>query len=152
MLGWLKTNMSMARDKLATEVSKFKNRDFMTATASACAMIAAADGDISSSEKMKMTGFINNSPELKAFDLKDVIAAFNDACGKFEFDIQIGQAEALKTINKIKGNDGAARLLVRVACAIGASDGNFDQQEKAACRLICLELGLNPADFDLQER
>jgi tellurite resistance protein TerB len=149
MLGWLKTNMSMARDKLTTEVSKFKNRDFMEATASACAMIAAADGDIASSEKMKMTGFINNSPELKVFNLKDVIDVFNDACSKFEFDFQIGQAEALKTINKIKGNDGAARLLVRVACAIGASDGNFDQQEKAACRLICLELGLNPADFEL---
>ncbi|MDO6680744.1 MULTISPECIES: tellurite resistance TerB family protein [unclassified Oceanobacter] len=149
MLGWLKTNVSMARDKLTTEVSKFKNKDFMEATATACAMIAAADGDISSAEKMKMTGFINNSPELKAFNLNDVINVFNDACGKFEFDYQIGQAEALKTINKIKKDDGAARLLVRVACAIGASDGSFDDQEKAACRLICSELGLNPADFEL---
>jgi tellurite resistance protein TerB len=98
---------------------------------------------------MKMTGFINNSPELKVFSLKDVIKVFNDACGKFEFDFQIGQAEALKTIGKIKGKDGAARLLVRVACAIGASDGNFDGKEKAACRLICMELGLNPTDFEL---
>lgn len=98
---------------------------------------------------MKMTGFINNSPELKVFNLSDVIKVFNDACGKFEFDFQIGQAEALKNISKIKGKDGAGRLLVRVACAIGASDGNFDNKEKAVCRLICLELGLPPADFEL---
>ena len=149
MLGWLKTNAQVARSALSTEVGKFKNRSFMEATAAACAMIAAADGEVSSSEKMKMSGFISNSPELKVFNLTDVIAAFNDSVGKFEFDFQIGQAEALKTINKIKGNDGASRLLVRVACAIGASDGIFDEKEKAACRQICLELGLTPADFEL---
>ncbi|WP_447649771.1 tellurite resistance TerB family protein [Pseudomonas abietaniphila] len=149
MLGWLKTNAEKARAALTVEVGKFKNRSFMEATAAACAMIAAADGEVSSQEKQKMSGFISNSPELKVFDLSDVIAAFNDSLGKFEFDIQIGQAEALKTIGKIKGNDGASRLLVRVACAIGASDGNFDEKEKAACRQICLELGLSPADFEL---
>ena len=149
MLGWLKENMAKARETLTTEVGKFKNRAFMEAVTNACAMIAAADGDISSAEKMKMTGFIKNSPELKVFNLTDVIAIFNDACGKFEFDYTIGQAEALKVISKIKGKDGEARLLVRVACAIGASDGDFDDKEKAACRMICSELGLNPADFDL---
>ncbi|KAF0864111.1 tellurite resistance TerB family protein [Pseudomonas sp. LD120] len=149
MLGWLKTNAEAARNALTNEVTKFKNRNFMEATAAGCAMIAAADGEVSSAEKMKMTGFINNSPELKVFNLSDVIKSFNDAVGKFEFDFAIGQAEALKTINKIKGNDGASRLLVRVACAIGSSDGDFDEKEKAACRLICLELGLNPADFEL---
>jgi len=149
MLGWLKTNAIAAREKLTTEVGKFKNREFMEATANACAMIAAADGEVSSAEKMKMTGFINTSPELKAFNLNDVIKVFNDACGKFEFDFNIGQAEALKTIGKIKKDEAAARLLVRVACAIGASDGDFDEKEKAACRMICQDLGLSPADFDL---
>lgn len=149
MLSWLKTNAALAREKLTTEVAKFKNKEFMEAVANSCALVAAADGEVSSAEKMKMTGFMSNSPELKVFNLTDVIKVFNDACGKFEFDFQIGQAEALKNISKIKGKEGAARLLVRVACAIGASDGNFDEKEKAACRLICLELGLAPADFEL---
>ncbi|MDF5909472.1 tellurite resistance TerB family protein [Pseudomonas aeruginosa] len=149
MLEWLKTNATKARETLTTEVAKFKNRTFMEAVANACALISAADGEIKSEEKMKMTGFINNSPGLKVFNLNDVIKVFSDACGKFEFDFQIGQAEALKAISKVKGKDGEARLLVRVASAIGASDGDFDDKEKAACRLICLELGLNPADFEL---
>lgn len=149
MLGWLKTNAAAARDKLATEVSKFKNQKFLDATTAACAFLAAADGEISAAEKSKMIGFINNSSELKVFSMTDVIKAFNGHCEKFEFDFQLGQAEALKVISKIKDDVGAGRLLVRVACAIGASDGTFDEKEKAACRLICLELGLNPADFEL---
>lgn len=149
MLDWLKSNATAARDKLAAEVSKFKNREFLDAVVSGCALVAAADGDISSAEKQKMAGFIQNSQELKAFDMKDVIKAFQDACAKFEFDVEIGRAEALKTIGKIKHKEDAARLLVRVCCAIGGADGSFDEGERQVCRLICRELGLNPADFDL---
>ena len=39
--------------------------------------------------------------------------------------------------------------MVRVCCAIGAADGNFDDDEKAVVRKICAELNLNPKDFDL---
>ncbi len=149
MLGWLKQNAVAARDKLTAEVGKFKNAAFMEAMTASCAIVSAADGEISSVEKQKMTGFINMSPELKVFNMAEVIKSFSAHCEKFEFDYQIGQAEALKVIGKIKNDPGAARLLVRVACSIGASDGTFDEKEKAACRLICAELGLNPADFDL---
>jgi tellurite resistance protein TerB len=149
MLSWLKENVAAARDKLSTEVGKFKNQKFMDAMTANCALIAAASGDVSAVEKQKMAAFISQSPELKIFNMTDVIKSFNAHCEKFEFDFQIGQAEALKVISKIKNDPGAGRLLVRVGCAIGASDGNFDAEEKAACRLVCAELGLNPADFDL---
>lgn len=149
MLNWLKTNAVAARDTLATEVTKFKNADFMEACVAGCALVSAADGEISSAEKMKMTGFIQNSKELKVFDLNKVITSFNGYCEKFSFDEQIGRAEALKTVAKVRSKPDAARLLVRVCIAIGSSDGNFDQSERAVCRMICNELGLNPADFDL---
>jgi tellurite resistance protein TerB len=121
----------------------------MEASTAVCALISAASGGVSSEEKQKMVGFINNSPELKIFNMSDVIKSFTGHCEKFEFDFQLGQAEALKVIARIKNDPGASRLLVRVGCAIGASDGDFDEKEKAACRLVCAELGLNPADFDL---
>ena len=149
MLEWLKTNATAARDKLSAEVSKFKNREFMEAVVSGCALVAAADGNISSDEKQKMVGFIQNSNELKAFDVKDVIKSFNEVCAKFEFDQQIGRAEALKSSGQLRKKEDAARLLVRVCCAIGSADGNIDESERAACRTICNELGLNPGDFDL---
>ncbi|NLC22800.1 MAG: tellurite resistance TerB family protein, partial [Halomonadaceae bacterium] len=146
---WLKQNATAARSKIADEVSKFRNQEFLEAVVAGCALVAAADGDISSEEKQKMAGFIKGSSELKAFDIKKVISTFNDYCGKLEFDQHIGRAEALKSIGKLRKKPEAARLLVRVCCAIGSADGDFDDDEQKVCKIICQELGLNPSEFDL---
>ena len=149
MLNWLKDKGNEARTRLTAEVSKFKNRTFMEATVAACAMVAAADGTISAEEKQKMAGFIRNSDELKHFSMTDVIAFFDKVVGNFDFDADIGKAETLKVIGRLRGNEEQARVMVRVACAIGASDGDFDPNERSVVRDICKELGLNPSDFDL---
>lgn len=149
MLNWLKQNAEAARDKLAAETSKFKNRAFMEAVVNGCALVSAADGSIDSSEKQKMAGYIERADELKHFEMRKVIEVFQKVVGDFEFDHAIGKAAALKVIGKIKGNEEQSRLLVRVVCAIGAADGDFDDDEKAMVAEIAGELGLNPADFDL---
>lgn len=149
MLNWMKDKGNEVRARLTAEVSKFKNRAFMEATVASCALVAAADGTISSEEKQKMAGFIRNSDELKNFTMPDVITFFEKVVGNFDFDAAIGKAEALKVIGRLRSNPEQARVMVRVACAIGASDGNFDQKERAVVREICVELGLNPADFDV---
>lgn len=149
MLSWLKDKGNEARARLTAEVSRFKNRTFMEATVAACAMVAAADGTISAQEKQKMAGFIRNSDELKVFEMTEVIAFFDKVVGNFDFDAEIGRAEALKVIGRLRGNEEQARVMVRVACAIGASDGEFDEDEKTVVRGVCKELGLSPADFDL---
>ncbi len=149
MLNWMKDKGNEVRARLSAEVSKFKNRAFMEATVASCALVAAADGTISSEEKQKMAGFIRNSDELKNFTMPDVITFFEKIVGNFDFDAAIGKAEALKVIGRLRSNPEQARVMVRVACAIGASDGNFDQKERAVVREICVELGLNPADFDV---
>ncbi|WP_349368105.1 tellurite resistance TerB family protein [Salinarimonas sp.] len=149
VLDWLKTNVAKAREALQTEVGRFKNREFMEAVVSGCALVAAADGDISSSEKQKMMKYIENSDELKVFKMEEVIAFFKKITEKFEFDAEIGKAEALKHVGKLRDKPDAARVMVRVCIAIGASDGDFDDNEKAVVRTIARELSLDPADFDL---
>lgn len=149
MLGWLKQNAEQARGLLTAEASKFKNRAFMEAVVNGCALVAAADGEIDASEKQKMAGFIERAEELKHFEMRQVIEVFQKAAGDFEFDHGIGKASALKVIGKIKGIDDQSRLLVRVVCAIGAADGDFDAEEKAMVAEIARELGLDPAEFDL---
>lgn len=139
-----------ASAKISNEVAKFKNKDFLNAVVSGCALVAAADGSISSAEKQKMLGFINSSDELKVFGTDEVIAAFNNVVGKFDFDFDIGKAEALKVISKIKSDVAASKLMIRVCCIIGASDGTFDETEKAVVAQICRELGVDPAEFDLK--
>ena len=149
MLKWLTDNATAAREKLSSEVAKYKNADFRDAIVAGCALVAAADGDISAEEKQKMIGYMQSSDELKVFKMTDVMKSFNDVIGKFEFDKGIGQGEALKQIGKLKPKPEQAQLVVRVCCAIGAADGEFDEQERAAVRMICTELGLDAANFDL---
>ncbi|MCW3782532.1 tellurite resistance TerB family protein [Defluviimonas salinarum] len=149
MLSWLKTKGAEARATLTAEVAKFRNRGFMEAVVASCALVAAADGSIDGAEKQKMMGYIRNADELKHFATDEVVAFFGKITSSFEFDVEIGRAEALKVIGRIRGNDEQARIMVRVACAIGAADGDFAPSEKSVIRTICGELGLNPGDFDL---
>lgn len=134
---------------LKTEVSKYKNRTFLEATVAGCALVAAADGNISSEEKQKMIGFMKQSDALSVFDISEVITLFEKFSAQFSFDPIIGKGECLQVIGKLKKDTGASRLLVRVCCAVGAADGNFDDDEKAIVREICHELGLNPEEFAL---
>lgn len=145
----LKQKAGEARSKLATEVSKFRNREFMEACVAGCALVAAADGNIDSAEKQKMMKFIQQSDELKVFDTKDVINFFNKIAENFEFDNEIGKAEALKVIGKLRNKPDAARLMVRVCCAIGSADGDFDDKEKDIIRAMCRDLNIPSDDFGL---
>lgn len=149
MMEWLTEAVKAGRDALSTQVSRFKNREFMEAVVAGCAMVAAADGNISPAEKQKMIKFIGLSEELKIFNTTEVIAAFNRTAEKFDFDLEVGCEEALRVVSKLKTSSEAARIMVRVCCVIGASDGNFDDDEKKAVSRICHAVGLNPADFSL---
>ncbi len=145
MKSWTKTQAI----SLTEGVKKVKNKKFMEATVAGCAMVAFADGTIKPEEKAKMGGFIQRDDALNVFDMSDVIATFEKFVQGFEFDAHIGKAEALKAIAKIK-NPEEAKLLVRVCCAVGTADGDFSEAEKRMVGEICRELGLTPADFDLQ--
>lgn len=149
MLNWLKTNANAARDKMKTEVAKYRNADFMEAVVAGCALVAAADGQVTSDEKQKMAAFIQRSDELSVFDMDKVIASFNKIMEGFAFDAAIGKIEAMKKITRLRGKDEAARTMVRVCCVIGAADGDFDAAERKVVVEICTELGLNPSEFDL---
>lgn len=136
-------------NELKTEALKFKNKDFLQAAMAGSALIAMADGSISSEEKQKMIKFIESNDTLSIFTTSDVIKAFQDFVGQLEFDKDIGEAKAYQALGKMKSNVPAARLLVRMIIAIASSDGNFDDMEKKAAVKITKELGLDPAEFEL---
>ncbi len=137
------------KNNTVSGVKKFANKDFMEAVAAGCALIAAADGTIDSSEKQKMVGFININESLKVFKMTDVLDRFNHYAQMFEFDFNVGKAEAIKPISKLKKHPDAARTLIAVCCSIGAADGDFDKNEMQLVKEMCNILGLNPADFQL---
>ncbi|WP_333878877.1 tellurite resistance TerB family protein [Methylobacter sp.] len=136
-------------NELKTEALKFKNKDFLNAAMAGFALVAMADGSISSEEKQKMVKFIESNDALSIFTTSDVIKAFQDFVGQLEFDKDIGEAKAYEALGKMKSNDQAARLLVRMIIAIASSDGNFDISEKKIANRIAKELGIDPAEFEL---
>ncbi|SJM95768.1 tellurite resistance TerB family protein [Crenothrix polyspora] len=144
-LSQLKTKAS----ELKTEALKFKNKDFLNAAMAGSALIAMADGSISSEEKQKMIKFIESNDTLSIFTTSDVIKAFQDFVNKLEFDKDIGEASAYQALGKMKSNAQAARLLVRMIIAIASSDGNFDDMEKKVAVKIAKELAIDPAEFEL---
>jgi tellurite resistance protein TerB len=135
--------------ELKNDLLKYKNKDFLNAAMAGSALIAMADGSISSEEKQKMIRFIEHDDSLSVFSTKDVIAAFQDFVGQIEFDQDIGSAAAYKAIAKMKSDSDAARLLIRMIISIGSADGVFDADEKKIAGKIARELNLNPAEFDL---
>ena len=108
-------------NELKTEALKFKNKDFLNAAMAGSALVAMADGSISSEEKQKMIKFIESNDALSIFTTSDVIKAFQDFVGQLEFDKDIGEAKAYQAIGKMKSNIEASRLLVRMIIAIASS-------------------------------
>jgi len=148
-LDWLRTRFNEVTTSLKNEVTKVRNKPFLEAVVAGCTLVAHADGVVKPEEKQKMMGFLRTSEVLSVFDTNEVIALFEKYSKQFEFDPSIGEANALQAIGKLRNRENEARLMVRVCCAIGAADGDFDDNEKTAVRKICNELGLNPKDFDL---
>jgi tellurite resistance protein TerB len=136
-------------NELKTEALKFKNKEFLNAAMAGSALVAMADGSVSSEEKQKMIKFIESHDALSIFTTSDVIKAFQNFVGQLEFDKDIGEAKAYEALGKMKSNAQASRLLIRMIIGIASSDGNFDDTEKKVAIRIAKELGIDPAEFEL---
>ena len=133
-------------DDLLNECKKFTNVDLLEATIAACMWVSAADGELKSEEKQKMLGFIERSEALKHYARNKVVACANKWGEDFQFDVGIAEEHAKKAIEKVKDVD-QARVLIKVCCAIGAADGDFDKSEKTVVRKVCNIVMLPPGEF-----
>ncbi len=145
----LKSRAEGLSNSLTTEVAKFKNNDFASASMAICALIAAADGKIDPSERQKTAGFIINNETLKVFNASDLKTKFDFFCNKLESDFDFGKIEAIQAISKLRGKQDQARAMLQVGVIIGGADGNFEEAEKRALREACNAVGINPSEFDL---
>ncbi len=136
--------------ELKTGALKYKNQNFLNAAMAGSALMAMADGSVSSEEKQKMIKFIESNDALSVFTTSDVIKAFQEFVSQLEFDKDIGEAKAYQALGKMKSDVEASRLLVRMIIAVAASDGNFDVNEKAVAKKIAKELNINPSEFELE--
>ena len=124
---------------------RIKDRDTFRRVVFSAYLIARADGSIDSEEKSALAKLIKR--DLPQFTLDDIIAALAKADEKLEFDETIGTMELFDDISGAKGE--SRNLIMRTAVFIGASDGDFDADEKAVARKLATRMGLRPADYQL---
>ena len=146
-LDQLKSGLQNLSNDIGTQVSKFKSNDFAEASMAMCALIAAADGSISSEEKRKMAAFISSNEALKAFPAADLKVRFDKYADKLTADFDFGKIEAQQAIGKLRSKPDQARAVIQVGMIIGGADGNFDEAERAAVRAVALSVGLDPNEF-----
>lgn len=140
-------NLKEKAADLKIDALKFKNKPFLDAAMAGSALIALADGVIVTEEKRQMLTFIEHYEPLSIFKSTDIITAFQGFVSQLESDQVLGEVHAYEAIRKMKSNDLAARLIMRLIIAIAASDGHFDDDEKQVARKIAIELGLDFAEF-----
>jgi tellurite resistance protein TerB len=145
----LKEQAGSLAKNLGTEVAKFKNNDFASASMAVCALISAADGSIEPAEKQKTTALIMNNSVLSIFAPSDLKVKFDHFCDKLNNDFDFGKIEAIQAIAKLKTKPDQARAIIQIGIIIGSSDGNFDDSEKKALKEACLAVGINPTEYEL---
>ncbi len=145
----LKSGAEELTSRLTDEVKRFTSTKFHESIVAACAMIAIADGEITADEKQKMMRFMDLNDAMKVFDKNKTTKLFQKYVEQMEFDVEIGRSEALSAIGRMNGKPNEARAVVRLACAIGSADGDFDADEKNSVRKMCQVLSLDASEFDL---
>lgn len=138
--------LKSAKEGLDNIRSQVNNKEFMEAAMAGCALVAWADGEVSSAEKQKMSRFIEMSPMLQAFERSRLLDVFKKFDQQFEFDFGMGKDAAIKEIREVKEHEQRV-LLVRLLVAIAGADGTVEPAEKKILSEIIRELGLTPAAY-----
>jgi tellurite resistance protein TerB len=132
------------------EVHRARNEHLMEGIVAGCALVAYADGIVTQAEHERMLSLLRDFEPIAAFGLDDVTATFEILTARFASDPTGAKAAALDAVARVKGAERYPTLLVEACCAIAATDGEFDVEERGATKRICEVLGLDPATYGLQ--
>jgi len=140
---WLQKQTESARNV----VSKYMGKDLTEALVAGSALVAMADGVIEPSEREKLIEYFRTSQEMRGINMNEVDSRFNYYVQRIKSDSMMGKAEALRAVGKLASKPEAARLVVRLCCAIGFADGEFAPVEKKIVEEISREVNLDPREF-----
>lgn len=140
---WLQKQTESARNI----VSKYMGKDLTEALVAGSALVATADGILDPSEREKLIDYFRTSQEMRGININEVDSRFNYFVQRIQNDQMLGKAEALRAVGKLASKPDAARLVVRLCCAIGFADGEFAPVEKKIVEEISREVNLDPREF-----
>ena len=138
-----------AKEALAAELDKFRNRQFLDATMAASALVSLADGDANITELNILDQALETIQELKIYDPHDAMNLYRDYIDGLRDDPGRTRNKIIQSVGKIQDDQHAARLLIRVCVAIGKADDNFSEPEKEVITELCQILALDDDELDL---
>jgi tellurite resistance protein TerB len=131
-----------------TDVWTPRQLEQLDAVVAACALIAHADGEVSTEERGRMLDRIRGQAGLIPFGVDDVLEAFEALDARFETRPEEARAEAEMMIRRIKGRAETAEVAA-AAVAVSIADGGLEADERQVILDICAWLGVAPSRFDL---
>ncbi len=137
------------KETLHHHSERHKNRPFLEATMAAAALVAAADGSVSFSERVSVDQLLEHLDQLKVFDPHEAVNLFNVYVDGLRDSPEDGKAKALAAVAAIAEDREAAALMVRISAAISRADGIFTEVEREQITEICKALDLSPEDCEI---
>ncbi|MDL2079720.1 TerB family tellurite resistance protein [Streptomyces sp. GXMU-J15] len=142
LVGLLKTQLGSLKAEL-------KSGAYRDASMAMCALVAAADGHVDTSEIQQMESMILSNEVLQNFPPEQLRQRFHKHVSQLTRDFSLGKSEALQDIAKAAKKPTEARAVIQTGMVIAGADGHFSQAEQMVLREACGTLGLNPAEFQL---
>lgn len=127
-----------------------QNRDYLEAVCASAALVAAADGDIEDSERIKTVKIISAHPTLSKFYTPAVIEQTADTMFKRAKDVSGRQmlARELDDIKTLENGKQMAEDVYLIALDVAGADGEIEPQETEVLKKIANKLGVNASDFE----
>jgi tellurite resistance protein TerB len=137
------------KSKMTGSVNKFSGRkDFLEAVCASCALIAAADGDISDAEVAQTIKAISSNASLSAAFKAPEIERVADTMLKRAQGGRVGRAGLYKEVEDVANDSELAETVLLSALDV-ADHGGISPQEKLVLGNIAQRLGLNLASYDV---
>lgn len=136
----------MLKEKLAGAGSRLSGRtDLLEATCAACALVAAADGDIEDEELGATLEALTNHPTLSAAFQNSQIEQCANNMFKRAQGGSMGRIGLMKEIEQAKGKSTSddLELILAVAIDVSRSDGEMEPAEMKVLEKIAATLRLD---------
>lgn len=133
--------------ELRSGLERMRHKPFLEASMAAAALVAAADGTVSLSERSRLDEILEGLDLLKLYDVHDAVELFNSHIAAIEADGTLGREAALEQVALVADDETEADLVLRIALAIGSADDILAPEEIDVLNRICTKLGLIPDQY-----
>jgi tellurite resistance protein TerB len=136
------------KNAFAGKVNKYSGKkDFLEAVCAACALVAAADGDLEDAEIAQTIKGIQSNPELAgAFPSREIEQTADQMLKRAQGG-RVGRNGLFKELEDIASDKDMAETVLLTALDVADSDGEMEPAEKAVLEKIAQTFGLNLASY-----